>query len=128
MGKMQELHLLIKDVSAENITRLSDFAILQEKIGIHVNVTDSEQSEVVIRYDQEHVQEKLTRKAGRKKKKSDMTVGEVKILQSRGMNRTQLQESLGSTEVHCREELRKQKPILCRMMPLFEVRGRMKLL
>ena len=53
MGKMQELHLLIKDVSAENITRLSDFAILQEKIGIHVNVTDSEQSEVVIRYDQE---------------------------------------------------------------------------
>ena len=95
MGKMQELHLLIKDVSAENITRLSDFAILQEKIGIHVNVTDSEQSEVVIRYDQEHVQEKLTRKAGRKKKQSDMTVGEVKILQSRGMNRAAIARELG---------------------------------
>ena len=93
MGKMQELHLLIKDVSAENITRLSDFAILQEKI--HVNVTDSEQNEVVIRYDQEHVQEKLTRKAGRKKKKSDMTVGEVKILQSRGMNRAAIARELG---------------------------------
>ena len=95
MGKMQELHLLIKDVSAENITRLSDFAILQEKIGIHVNVTDSEQNEVVILYDQEHVQEKLTRKAGRKKKKSDMTVGEVKILQSRGMNRAAIARELG---------------------------------
>ena len=41
------------------------------------------------------MQEKLTRNAGRKKKKSDMTVGEVKILQSRGMNRAAIARELG---------------------------------